>query len=278
MPHTETNNLGLCLGILQANIIWESPSKNLAQYDKILEEQPADFKPDVLILPEMFTTGFSMNAQYLAEPTEGKTLEWMRYWAKRLNCVVTGSCIIYEQLLGKDDKKYYNRAFWVESDGRYQYYDKRHLFRMGGEHDVYTAGKHQFCVEWRNWKIGLMVCYDLRFPVWARRHEQFDYDCLIYVANWPTARIYAWHHLLVARAIENQSYVVGVNRLGYDPNQIAYNGHSLVIDYRGNIISRLCNEEHKTELHTVILPKDDLYNFRQQFPAWADADSFSILT
>ncbi len=280
MPNS---SLSICL--LEPNIIWENKAANFAQYDAILQQLSISAPHtaiDVLIFPEMFATGFSMNVSQLAEPTEGPTLTWMRHWAQQLDCAVTGSCIIEDS----DTGKHYNRAFWVEPNGSYTFYDKRHLFRMGGEHDIYTSGNKQLCVEWRNWRIGLLVCYDLRFPIWARRHAGFDYDCLIYMANWPTARIFAWSQLLVARAIENQAYVVGVNRVGNDGQQIAHNGNSVVINYLGETIFTTGDTHHnhktyaptpaQTSLHTIRLSRESMSDFRQNFPAWADADNFTL--
>ncbi|MFT4031867.1 MAG: amidohydrolase [Siphonobacter sp.] len=249
---------------VQTNLYWENPTANLA----MLEEKLMGLtnQTDVLILPEMFTTGFTMQPQSLAEPMNLTTTRWLRQMATQTKAVVTGSFIV------KESGNYYNRLVWMQPDGAYYQYDKRHLFRMGGEHEVYTAGNQKLIVEWKGWKICPLICYDLRFPVWSRNIHQ-EYDVLIYVANWPAVREYPWKSLLTARAIENQSYVIGVNRVGNDGHGVAHTGASGVIDFKGVWLNSPQNAE---VIHTFTLDSTELSTFRTHFPASLDADSFEI--
>ena len=223
---------------------------------------------DIIILPEMFTTGFTMKAASLAEEMDGQTMQWMRRVARQKNCIVTGSLIIEE------DQKYYNRLLWMQPDGSFHHYDKRHLFRLGEEEKTYTAGDNQWIMHWKGWKIFPLICYDLRFPVWSRRTTSLDYDLLIYVANWPERRIQAWKTLLPARAVENQCFVAGLNRTGTDGNGMIHTGDSAVYDFKGSIISTTKPNEENTE--TVSLDLEALQEFRKQFPFSEDADSFEL--
>ncbi len=210
----------LTVSIIQSTLSWENKDENLASFsDKIYAIKEAT---DLIVLPEMFTSGFSMKPALFAEDLEGKTLHWMQKWAEDKNCVITGSIIVKEQ------NKFYNRLLWVKPNGSYEHYDKRHLFRFAGEDKQYTAGNRKLIVDLHGWKLCPLICFDLRFPVWSRNRE--DYDCLLYVANWPEARSKAWTTLLEARAHENQCYVIGVNRIGKDGNDIPHNGCSAIYD------------------------------------------------
>ena len=255
---------------IQTKLHWENPDANRA----MLEENMAGIidSTDVIVLPEMFTTGFSMNAENLAEPMNFHTMKWMRAMASKNNALILGSAII------KENNKFYNRLIWMEPDGIFKTYDKRHLFRMADEDKSYAAGQSKLISEWRGWKICPLVCYDLRFPVFSRNTydttiNSLAYDVLVYVANWPAARSNHWQTLLQARAIENLSYVVGVNRTGVDGNQNKYEGHSSVIDPMGIIIY---DREQDEEVITHTLKADVLKNWREKFPAWRDADRFNI--
>jgi len=234
-------------------------------------------KTEIVILPEMFSTGFSMNPKALAETVDGNTVSWMKKIAAEKKIILTGSVIIEE------DGRYYNRLVWMLPNGQYGIYDKRHRFAFAGEDDQYTAGTKRLIASVKGWKINLQVCYDLRFPVWARQastfragvHESPEYDVLIYVANWPERRNTAWKTLLQARAIENQCYVVGVNRLGNDGNGIYYSGDSMVIDPLGEILYHKKDDE---DIFTIILHGDHLQSIREKFPFWRDGDNFTIMT
>ena len=256
----------LTVTLIQTALHWEGPEANRA----MLEEKiwTIDQPTDVIVLPEMFSTGFSMKPENLAEKMNGETVKWIKEQAHKKNCVVTGSFICEE------GGRYYNRLLWVNPDGTFAKYDKRHLFSMGDEHNHYAAGEEKVIVELKGWKICPLICYDLRFPVWARNTKEASYDALIYVANWPERRSYPWKTLLLARAIENQSYVVGVNRVGADGNDITHSGDSAVIDAKGEIISKTKANEEATE--TVTLSYSALAEFRKQFPAILDADQFDV--
>ena len=226
-------------------------------------------KTEIVILPEMFTTGFSMRPELLAETIDGETMKWMQRVAAENKIILTGSVIIEE------NGKFFNRLIWMLPNGEYGVYDKRHLFAFGDEHAHYKAGNKKLIASVKGWKINLQICYDLRFPVWARQDFQSEnkYDLLINVANWPAKRSVAWQTLLRARAIENQCFVVGVNRTGEDGNRIYYNGNSTIIDPLGEIIY----EKNKGEdVFTYTLQKEKITEIRNQFPFWQDADSFII--
>jgi predicted amidohydrolase len=228
-------------------------------------------KTNLVILPEMFSTGFSMKPLDLAETMDGDTIGWMKRIAGTKKIILTGSLII------KDNGHYFNRLIWMLPNGTLGFYDKRHLFAYAGEDQHYTAGAKRLITSVNGWKINLQICYDLRFPVWARQqynHESPEFDVLIYVANWPEKRSHAWKTLLTARAIENQSYVIGVNRVGKDGNQIHHSGDSMLIDPLGNILFTKSQEEI---VHSFELLKDTLNETRNQFPFWKDADQFNIL-
>lgn len=226
---------------------------------------------NLVILPEMFSTGFSMKPSILAETMDGETIAWMKRMASSKKIILTGSIII------KDNEHYFNRLIWMLPNGTLGFYDKRHLFAFAGEDQHYTPGNKRLITSVNGWKINLQICYDLRFPVWARQQsndESTEFDLLIYVANWPEKRNHAWKTLLTARAIENQSYVIGVNRVGEDGNQISHSGDSMLIDPLGNI---LFTQAHEEVVHSFELTKDTLNNTRNSFPFWKDADQFNIL-
>ena len=226
-------------------------------------------KTEIVILPEMFSTGFSMRPEQFAETMEDKTLQWMRQTAKEHHIILTGSIIV------KENNNFYNRLIWMLPNGTYGYYDKRHLFGFAGEDKHYTAGDKRLIASVKGWKINLQVCYDLRFPVWARqtpnKEHTFEYDLLINVANWPERRSLAWETLLQARAIENQCYVIGVNRVGLDGNNIAHSGNSCVIDPLG---TRLYTKKNMEDTATITLEKEVLDETRKKFPFHRDADNF----
>ncbi len=228
-------------------------------------------KTQVVVLPEMFNTGFSMKPEELAETMEGEAVQWMKRIAAQKKIILTGSVMIEEE------GKFYNRMLWMLPNGQYGYYNKRHLFAFAGEDKHYTGGTERFIASVNGWKINLLVCYDLRFPVWARQQfdeaKNFEYDALIYVANWPERRSTAWKTLLQARAIENQCYVIGVNRVGDDGNNIYHSGDSMVIDPLGQVLYHKKDEE---DIFTITLKKEDLQGIREKFQFWRDADDFSI--
>lgn len=260
--------------LVQSELIWEDAQQSLDHLSKHLAKLNAG-GIDVVVLPEMFTTGFSMNAERIAEPFSARmqSLEWMKEWAKKLDAVLTGSVAVSE------GESFFNRMFWVRPDGSWSKYDKRHLFRMAGEHKQYTAGEESVVEEWRGWKCSLQICYDLRFPAWMRNKKnssgQPAYDILFFVANWPAVRSSIWTTLLKARAIENQCYVVGVNRVGEDGNGIFYSGDSASYNAKGEDLAR-CSSGSE-EICKVEFSFDALHTFRQQFPVLDDADAFELL-
>jgi predicted amidohydrolase len=253
----------LRVSLVQTDLVWEDPAANCAQ----LEEKLALLAglSDVIVLPEMFATGFSMTPVG-AEIGKGPALQWMQVQANRLGALIVGSLKV------KHGTSFYNRIYAVEPSGSYTSYDKRHLFRMGGEHEFYQAGDQQVIVQYKGWKLALFICYDLRFPVWSR-NVGMAYDAAIYVANWPAPRANAWRTLLQARAIENLAYVVGVNRVGLDANDLGYAGDSLLVDFKGNLQMDLQAQE---QILTGELSHEALIDFRSKFPAHLDADSFSL--
>lgn len=229
-------------------------------------------KTELVVLPEMFSTGFSMNAVALAETMDGPSVQWMKRMSSENRLIITGSLII------NDGESCYNRMIWMLPNGEYGYYDKRHLFGYAGEQTYYTPGSRRLISSVKGWKLNMQVCYDLRFPVWARQQPGdtagAEYDVLLYVANWPERRSHAWKTLLCARAIENQCYVVGVNRVGLDGNDIYYSGDSLVIDPLGEVLYHMAHEE---DVFTITLEKEKLDEVRTKFPFLKDADQFRIL-
>jgi len=249
--------------IIQPDIIWENKKENIKQYTKIISNN-TDNK-DIIILPEMFTTGFTMEPKKFAEKMGGISTKWMIKMAETHDCAIVGSLIIEE------NGNYYNRLFFTQPNGIVDYYDKKHLFAFAGENNNYTPGNRKNIVDYNGWRINLMVCYDLRFPVWSR--NQNDYDMIIYVANWPEQRNTAWKSLLQARSIENQCYVVGVNRVGKDGKNNNYSGDSSVFDPLGELVWR---ESNKVSYHTIKLDKNKVNETREQFPFYLDADKFKI--
>ncbi|MBK8367004.1 MAG: amidohydrolase [Bacteroidetes bacterium] len=252
---------------IQTNLYWEDIDQNLVHFEE--KVNAINEQTDIIVLPEMFTTGFTMNPKVLAESHGDKGLQWMQRKSKEKNCVLVGSISV------KDGEKFYNRLYWVMPDESYQSYDKRHLFQMGKEDVHYTAGSKKFVVEYKGWKICPLICYDLRFPVWSRNTKENTYDVLVYVANWPEVRSYPWKQLLIARAIENQAYVVGVNRIGQDGNAITHSGDSCILNPRGEIISK--TKAHEDVSETLNLSFSYLEEFRKVFPVMLDGDEFSVL-
>ena len=254
----------LKLSLIQSTQIWEDPEANRELFEsKILN---SDFDSDIYILPEMFTTGFTMSAESYAEKPQGITFTWMRNLARKTNAAITGSYIVEEGGM------YFNRLLWAYPNGECLQYNKKHLFRMANENTYYTGGGSRTIVEYHGWKILPLICYDLRFPEWCRNHyhpttKELDYDLILFVANWPAARIDAWDTLLKARAIENHSYSVGVNRIGIDGSQKLYDGHSSIYDPKGNHLAF----SKKDEIINFSLSKDDLTNYRNDFPFYLDA-------
>jgi omega-amidase len=263
------SSLRICA--VQMDLAWENPAANWNQASTLLRGQEG--LHDVIMLPEMFSTGFSMRARNLAEPAaDSDTLAWMQFHAAKLGAIVMGSVIIEEE------GRFYNRLMVVGSDGLEVKYDKRHLFRMSGEHEVYGQGTELQVFSVKGWRICPMVCYDLRFPVWSRNgmnpEGRLWYDLLVYLANWPERRVQHWKTLLQARAIENQAWVAGVNRVGTDGNDIVYSGDSMIVDALGTIVAHKVKEEG---LLTATLEWAALEEYRNKFPAWADADKFDLL-
>lgn len=258
---------------IQTALHWENPAANLNMFEEKIGSMAG--KTEIIILPETFSTGFSMKPKQLAETMKGNTIKWMSKVAAEKKIILTGSVIIEE------DGAYFNRLIWMLPNGEYGTYDKRHLFGYAGEDNEFTPGTKRLIASVKGWKINLLVCYDLRFPVWSRlaphhslpEEEAPEYDLLIYVANWPERRNHAWKTLLQARAIENQCYVVGVNRVGNDGNNIYHSGDSMLVDPMGEVLYSKAREE---DIFTVTLQKDKLEEIRTKLPFWKDGDSFTI--
>lgn len=263
----------LTLTLVQSSLHWENKAANLSQFEeKIFGIKE---KTEIVILPEMFSTGFSMKPKELAETMDGPTVQWMKEIAAKKKIILTGSLIIEES------GEYYNRMLWVLPNGQTGHYDKRHLFGFAGEDEHYTPGVKRTVASVKGWKILLQVCYDLRFPVWSRQRSELkedeifqpEYDLIIYTANWPERRNHAWKTLLQARAIENQCYVVGVNRIGNDGNEIYHSGDSMLVDPMGAI---QYTKAHDEEIFTITLEKQALNKIREKLPFLKDADLFNI--
>ncbi len=252
----------LKLALIQSDIYWHEVNANLAMYEEKIWEISEDV--DVIVLPEMFQTGFTMETS-LAEPMNLTTFKWMKQMAAQKKSVVTGSYIV------REGEKVFNRLIWMEPDGQFRTYDKAHLFRMSTEDQFFDEGSKRLIVEWKGWKICPLICYDLRFPVWAR-NSNLEYDLLLYVANWPAVRVSAWDALLKARAIENLSYSIGLNRVGKDGKDIGYNGHTGVYGPKGEELAY----SDKEEVILVELNKVELDRYREKFPAQLDADDFNL--
>ncbi|MDQ6528912.1 amidohydrolase [Flavobacterium sp. LHD-85] len=251
------------IALVQTDLFWQNAVKNRENFDSKINE--IDSEVNLIVLPEMFSTGFTMNACEVAETMQGETIEWMKSKAKQKNAAITGSVVITE------NGKYYNRMLFVFPSGEIQYYDKRHSFSLAGEDKVYTRGNQKVIVDYLDWKICLQICYDLRFPVFARNVE--NYDLILYVANWPKVRTNAWDALLKARAIENLSYVVGVNRIGNDTHDYEHIGHSQAIDFLGNYI---LEPQEKNGVFVVELDKNTMYETRKKLDFLSDRDQFEI--
>jgi len=255
---------------IQSDLHWEDSDANLAMLEEKIWQ--IDENTDLIILPEMFNSGFSMDAAKLAEPVNFKTLKWMKQMAAQTNAALCGSYIV------KEANQFYNRLFFVDPDGSYAHYDKRHLFRMSDEHVTYTAGEKRLIHSFRGWKIMPMICYDLRFPVWIKNNynqlsNELEYDLLIFVANWPAPRTEVWDTLLRARSIENQCYTIGANRTGSDGEGIKYNGNSVFYDFKGNLLNEVSKEP---TIDTIKLNLDELSEFRRKFPVYRDWDGFNM--
>lgn len=259
----------LTITTIQTKLLWENKAANLQMLEEKIDSIPE--RTELVILPEMFSTGFSMNPEVLAEDMEGTTLAWMKEVSNKNRIALTGSVIISE------GEKFYNRMIWMLPNGEFGFYDKRHLFAYAQENEHYSSGKKRLIASIKGWKINLQVCYDLRFPAWSRQQlsetGEPEYDLLIYVANWPAARSHAWKTLLCARAIENQCFVVGVNRVGKDGKDIHYSGDSMVIDPLGEVLYHMSDDE---DIFTITLEKEHVNQVRQKYPFWRDADSFNI--
>jgi omega-amidase len=253
--------MDLKVTLVQPDMVWENNLANLAKIESMLSNIG---QTDVIVLPEMFTTGFTMKVNELAEAMNGPAVEWMKELAVKKQAAMAGSLIITEE------GNFYNRLVWVTPDQEINWYDKRHLWSVGEEHLHFTPGDRRITVEWKGWKIRLLICYDLRFPVWSRNHD--DYDLLIYVANWPAPRHHVWKNLLTARALENQSYCIGVNRIGKDGMGLEYLGDSGCIDARGE--ATWLGPDEKIDTFTLSLQQ--LNSFREKFPILRDKDSFSL--
>lgn len=265
------------LTLIQSKLFWEDRPKNLEHFTALIASIKEE--TDLIVLPEMFSSGFSMNPKLVAEPADGESVNWLKKMAAEKNAVITGSLAIEE------NGNYYNRLYWVHPSGDIKTYNKRHLFRMAKEDSFYKSGYQKIITQIKDWRICPLVCYDLRFPVWSRnkftptknsdsKTGSWEYDVLIYVANWPEIRSYPWKQLLIARAIENQCYVVGLNRIGEDGNGFAHSGDSVVINPRGEVISKTkANEE---SIETISLDKTYLEEFRKLFPVGLDADEFNL--
>ena len=251
------------LALIQSSLSWENPGNNREKLGKKIHTISENV--DLIVLPEMFTSGFTMQPNDVAETMQGETIIWLKQLAKVKNCAITGSLVITE------NDNFYNRLVFVFPSGEIQFYDKRHLFTLAGEDEVYTAGNKKLIIEYKGWKICPLICYDLRFPVFARNVE--EYDVLIYVANWPKIRINAWDALLKARAIENMSYTVGVNRIGEDDNKFEYNGHSQVVDFLGDYMLEPIEAKG---VFIVELNKAELLLARKKFNFLKDQDAFIL--
>ncbi len=257
-------DMTLTIAIVQYDIVWENIRENQIHLEAIFNK--IEDSVDLIVLPEMFLTGFSMNVRKNALEIDGDEIRWLKEWAKNKNTAFLGSLAI------KSGSKVYNSALFINPDGELISYNKRHLFRMGREDKYYTKGTERIVISYKGVRILPQVCYDLRFPVWSRNRN--DYDLLIYMANWPGSRQNVWDILLPARAIENQSYTIGVNRIG-EGGKLLYNGGSKVIDYKGVEVLSMLNEQEEFKLITIDLKKQQL--FREKFPAYQDADNFLII-
>jgi len=254
----------LKIALIQSNLVWENPEQNRINFSNKINAISGSV--DIIILPEMFTSGFTMHPTQVAESMTGKTIRWMQQLAKQKSAAITGSLII------KENDAFYNRLLFVHPNGTLEYYNKIHTFTLAGEHKVYKAGSQILIIDYKGWKIKPLVCYDLRFPVLARNIE--DYDLLLYVANWPKVRVSAWDTLLKARAIENMSYCIGVNRVGLDGNNYEYSGHSAAYDVLGERLDSIPSGKETTEI--VTLQKDHISKYREKLGFLNDRDTFTL--
>ncbi len=260
------SNPDLYIALIQSALVWEHPTQNRLNFSKKIESisQPVD----IIVLPEMFTSGFTMNASAVAETMDGETVAWMKDLASKKQAAITGSLVV------KENGNYYNRLLFVHPDGTIETYDKRHTFTLAGEDKVYASGTEKLIVNYKGWKICPLICYDLRFPVWARNVE--EYDVVMYVANWPKLRVAAWDALLKARAIENMSYCIGVNRVGLDGNNHEYSGHSAAYDVLGQRMDFI--PENKEVIEIISLSKNELEMHRSKLNFLRDRDDFNLTT
>lgn len=256
--------------LVQAPLVWADKDANLNYFSNELEKLKGE--TDLIVLPEMFATGFITDPAEISETMDGRVISWLKDTAHHLDSVVTGSIAM------EVGSTYFNRLVWMRPDGTYDFYDKRHLFRMGQEHTRFTQGNKPVIVDFKGWKVMLQICYDLRFPVFSKNkyiNDHYEYDIIIYVANWPAARIHAWSTLLPARAIENQAYCIGVNRIGEDGKGIPHDGGSVIIDFKGNLITGCADKEAEVITHKI--EYEPLMHFREQFKVALDWDAFTIL-
>jgi predicted amidohydrolase len=261
----------LKIALIQSSIFWQDTDANLMKFSSMLKKIEED--TDIVVLPEMFSTGFTMQVRDLTKPVGKQAFEWMKKQAASMNKILTGS------ILTESKNRFYNRMYWVKPDGTYSYYDKRHLFHMAGEHEIMTAGEERKIVEHKGWRFHLQICYDLRFPVWAKNHfnpqkNTYDYDVLIYIANWPQVRKQAYISLLQARAIENQAFVIWVNRIGNDGNNMLYSGDTRMIDPYGKIQKQ--SAPHQENILYVRPDAALLHHFREKFTVGLDWDTFVL--
>ena len=261
------DNQSMKIAAVQFDIAWEAPEENLKRIESMLEVDSGSY--DLILLPEMFATGFTMEPEPVAEEMDGTSVRWMQQYAGMHDVCVIGSLVI------REEGRFYNRMLAFTPEGLVYQYDKRHLFTMAGEHNRYTPGNTKGSFEWRGWKISGQICYDLRFPVWSRQDKENLFDLLLYAANWPEPRISHWKALLGARAIENQCYVAGVSRVGLDGLGIHYSGDSMIVDPKGNILRTFTRN---AGIISATLDKEELEAYRKKFPAWQDADTFSVIT
>ena len=259
----------LTVTVIQSDLVSEGKLKNFEKFGTIISKLKT--KPDLIVLPEMFNTGFVVDPQHVAEEAEGQTFHWLKSMALNNGSAITGSYVV------KTGSGFYNRLVWMRADGSAEFYDKRHLFRFGDEHLHFSHGKNKLIVDLKGWKICPLICYDLRFPVWSKNRYlsgSYEYDLLIYVASWPGKRSFAFRHLLIARAIENQAYVIGVNRVGTDGKGTLHQGDSAVIDFKGKHIIEI--PPGAEDVETVELSYDSLRDYREGFKVALDWDDFSI--
>ncbi len=275
----------LYISLIESDLFWENPTQNKNNFEELFSDffkDEKNQKTDIVVLPEMFTTGFTMNIDLAENFKQSTTLNWLKVKAKKYDVAITGSVIIEEAK--KNERKFYNRLFFVEPNGNFQTYDKKHLFRMAGEHEVFSAGKELPIFEYKGWKICPQICYDLRFPVFSRNDLMIDstgiatsgYDILLYVANFPAARALAWNSLLPARAIENSCYCVGVNRIGTDGKGIEYQGDSAIYNPKGEKLDAISQKIEKTEILSYSLSAMDLQDYRKKFAVYLDNDKFEL--